>query len=58
LAERLPYYAVPELLEFMEALPRNASGRVMKDQLRKRGMTPDTLVLSKMGIDAKNRAKR
>jgi crotonobetaine/carnitine-CoA ligase len=33
-ATDLPYYAAPRFVEIVEALPRNASGRVMKYQLK------------------------
>jgi carnitine-CoA ligase len=34
----LPYYAVPRYVEFFDALPINANGRVMKPLLRERGI--------------------
>lgn len=40
--ERLPYYAMPRYIEFRAALPYNASGRVLKHQLRDEGVTPLT----------------
>lgn len=40
--ERLPYYAMPRYIEFREALPYNASGRILKHQLRDEGVTPAT----------------
>jgi crotonobetaine/carnitine-CoA ligase len=35
-AERMPYFAVPRYVEFVDDLPRNATGRVLKYQLRER----------------------
>jgi crotonobetaine/carnitine-CoA ligase len=40
--ERLPYFAVPRYIEFRESLPRNPVGRVLKYELRARGVTPST----------------
>ena len=40
--EHLPHYAVPRYIEFCAELPRNGSGRVMKFELRSRGVTPAT----------------
>ena len=33
-SERMPYFAVPRYVEFVDDLPRNASGRILKYQLR------------------------
>lgn len=33
-SERLPSYKVPQVVEFMERLPRNAAGKVLKRELR------------------------
>ena len=40
--ERLPYFAVPLYVEFREALPRSATGKVLKEQLRSEGKTEAT----------------
>ncbi len=40
--DRLPYFAVPRYVEFRSALPRNATGKVLKVQLRDEGVTPAT----------------
>ena len=37
--ERLPYFAVPRYVEFIDELPKNAVGRVLKHVLRERGVT-------------------
>lgn len=34
--DQLPFYAVPRYVDFLDELPRNAMGRVMKFQLRER----------------------
>jgi len=40
--ERMPYFAVPRYVEFVDALPKNAVGRVQKFALRARGVTAAT----------------
>ena len=40
--ERMPRFAVPRYIEFVDDLPRNAVGRVLKYVLRERGVTPQT----------------
>jgi len=37
--DRLPYFAVPRYVEVCDALPKNAVGRVLKHELRDRGVT-------------------
>jgi crotonobetaine/carnitine-CoA ligase len=37
--ERLPYFAVPRYVEFVDELPKNAVGRVLKHVLRERGVS-------------------
>lgn len=41
----LPYFAVPRFVEFVDELPTNAMGRVMKDVLRERGNGDGTVDL-------------
>jgi crotonobetaine/carnitine-CoA ligase len=40
--ERLPWFAVPRYVRFMDALPRNTSERIEKYKLRGDGVTGDT----------------
>lgn len=40
--QRLPYFAVPRFVEFMEDMPRTASEKIQKNKLRDRGITADT----------------
>lgn len=40
--DHVPAFAVPRYVEFRDALPRNAVGRVLKYQLRDEGCTPST----------------
>ena len=39
---RLPYFAVPRYLEFMNELPSTESGKIQKYKLRERGVTART----------------
>ena len=39
---RLPYFAVPRYLEFVNELPTTESGKVQKYKLRERGVTERT----------------
>jgi crotonobetaine/carnitine-CoA ligase len=39
---RIPRFALPRYVEFRETLPKNASGRVLKFQLREQGVTEAT----------------
>jgi len=41
-AVRMPRFAVPRYIEFVDALPKNVVGRVQKHLLRDRGVTPAT----------------
>jgi crotonobetaine/carnitine-CoA ligase len=40
--ERLPYFAVPRYVEFVEALPKTPTAKVRKTELREAGVTPRT----------------
>jgi crotonobetaine/carnitine-CoA ligase len=50
LAKELPYFAVPRFVEILEELPKNPVGRIMKDVLRERAQTPQTLDLEQLGF--------
>jgi len=39
---RLPYYALPRYLDFVDALPTTENGKVRKSELRARGVTSTT----------------
>jgi len=49
-AAELPYYACPRLVEVLDELPRNASGRVMKFELRQRPFGPNVWDLVDMQL--------
>jgi crotonobetaine/carnitine-CoA ligase len=40
--DRLPHFAVPLYVEFRDDLPRSATGKVLKEQLRSEGKTAQT----------------
>jgi len=40
--ERLPYFAVPRYVEFVDALPKTPTAKVRKTELREAGVTPRT----------------
>ncbi len=46
---RMPYFAVPRFLEFVEALPVTENGKVTKYKLRERGVTAATWDREKAG---------
>lgn len=49
-ADRMPYFAVPRYIEFMDALPKTPTERVQKYQLRQAGITANTWDREKAGI--------
>jgi crotonobetaine/carnitine-CoA ligase len=46
---RMPYFAVPRYLEFVDALPVTENGKVTKYKLRDRGVTAATWDREKAG---------
>lgn len=49
-ASELPYFAIPRYVEIMPELPKNPMGRVMKPELRRRGVTAETWDLETLGL--------
>ncbi|CNI90847.1 crotono betaine/carnitine-CoA ligase [Mycobacterium tuberculosis] len=39
-AARMPYFCVPRFVEILDELPKNVIGRIRKDLLRSRGLSP------------------
>lgn len=39
--ERMPRFAVPRFVEFLDALPKTATGKLQKEELRRRGSRGD-----------------
>jgi carnitine-CoA ligase len=52
---RMPYFAVPRFLEFVETLPATENGKIQKYKLRERGITERTWDREKAGITIKRR---
>ena len=48
--DRMPYFAVPRFVEFMDSLPKTPTERVQKFQLRQAGITQNTWDREKAGI--------
>jgi crotonobetaine/carnitine-CoA ligase len=46
---RMPYFAVPRYLEFVETLPTTESGKVQKFRLSERGVGASTFDAAKIG---------
>jgi len=42
LVPKMPYFAIPRYIRFMESLPKTPTERVRKVELREQGITPDT----------------
>ncbi|MCZ4551052.1 AMP-binding protein [Gordonia rubripertincta] len=56
--DNLPYYAVPRYVEVVNALPRNAVGRVMKFKLREDPLNENTWDLETLGFSVKKADRR
>ena len=52
---RMPYFAVPRFLEFVEGLPTTENGKIQKYKLRERGITERTWDREAAGIIVKRR---
>jgi crotonobetaine/carnitine-CoA ligase len=52
-AERMPYFAVPRYIEFVESLPKTPNEKIQKSKLREAGLTADTWDREKAGIEVK-----
>ena len=49
--DRMPYFAVPRYVEFMESLPKTPTERVQKYLLKQAGVTPNTWDREKAGVE-------
>ena len=54
---RMPYFAVPRYVEYVDALPVTENGKVTKYKLRERGITAATWDREKAGYKARARAR-
>lgn len=52
---RMPYFAVPRFLEFVDVLPTTENGKIQKYKLRERGITAQTWDREAAGIVVKRR---
>jgi carnitine-CoA ligase len=52
---RMPYFAVPRFLEFVDTLPTTENGKIQKYRLRERGITERTWDREAAGITVKRR---
>jgi crotonobetaine/carnitine-CoA ligase len=53
LRSRLPYFMIPRYIRVMQALPRTATQKIVKHQLRAEGVTVDTWDREKAGVVVK-----
>jgi len=53
---RMPYFAVPRFVEFMEALPKTPTEKVRKTVLREQGLTEGTWDRNAVGYEVRRRA--
>lgn len=51
--ERMPYFAVPRYVEFLDNLPKTPTGRVRKNVLREAGITANTWDREKVGYQVR-----
>lgn len=56
--EHLPYYAIPRYVEAIDELPVNATGRVLKHQLRAEWETPGTVDFKSLGLTLSKEERR
>ncbi len=54
----LPYFAIPRYVDFLDALPRNGVGRVMKHKLREAGNTAETWDFEAMDLVVAKQERR
>jgi crotonobetaine/carnitine-CoA ligase len=54
----LPYFAIPRYVDFLEALPRNGVGRVLKHKLRDAGNTAGTWDFEAMALTVTKQERR
>ncbi|WP_416897641.1 MAG: AMP-binding protein [Minwuia sp.] len=52
-APRMPYFAVPRFLEFVDEIPKTPSSKIKKKDLRDRGLTPATWDRESVGYKVK-----
>lgn len=55
---RLPYFAVPRYIEFMDSFPRTPSEKIQKNLLRDAGITPQTWDRVAAGVQLRDEIRR
>ena len=50
---RMPYFAIPRYIEFLDALPKTPTEKVQKAKLREAGLTPNTWDRESVGYQVK-----
>jgi len=58
LRDNLPYFAIPRYIEFLDELPRTAVGRVMKYELRARGLSGEVWDFEALGLTVAKEDRR
>jgi crotonobetaine/carnitine-CoA ligase len=53
--ERMPYFAVPRYLEYVETLPKTPTEKIQKHKLREAGVTPNTWDREAVGYKVRRR---
>ncbi len=53
--ERMPYFAVPRYIEFVDALPKTPTAKLQKHKLREAGITPSTWDREAVGYKVRRR---
>lgn len=56
--DNLPYFAVPRYIEFLDSLPKNGMGRVLKHKLRANGVSGATIDLQARGFTVSTQERR
>ncbi|WP_329410473.1 AMP-binding protein [Nocardia vinacea] len=56
--ESLPYFAMPRYIEFVDELPTNALGKIMKHLLRNGGVTSETIDFEALGLRIERHERR
>jgi len=51
--DKMPYFAVPRFIEFVDSVPRTENGKIQKYKLRERGRSPRTWDREAAGIKLK-----
>ena len=52
-SSRMPYFAVPRFLEYLDAIPKTPSSKIQKNKLRDRGLTAQTWDRESVGYKVK-----